>query len=71
MERLTELFIHRAIPDCIRSDNGSEFTAKAVRAWLYVFDVKTLFISPRHRIDKIGQQAVGGGAGAEVCLDER
>ena len=55
----------------LRGDNGSEFTANAVRAWLSAFDVKTFFISPRHRIDKIGQQAVGGGAGAEVFLDER
>jgi len=30
-----------------------------------------IVISPRHRIDKIGQQAIGGGAGSEVFLDER
>ena len=30
-----------------------------------------LFISPRHCIDKIGQQAVGGSTGAKVFLNER
>jgi len=44
LERLTELFIHRGTPAYIRSDNGSEFTAKAVRAWLGRLGVKTLYI---------------------------
>ena len=30
----------------IRSDNGPEFTAKAVRSWLKKVGVKTLFIEP-------------------------
>jgi transposase InsO family protein len=34
LERLTELFAARGTPTYIRSDNGSEFTAKAVREWL-------------------------------------
>ena len=41
---LTELFLQRAIPEHVRSDNGPEFTAKAVRDWLNRLDVKTLFI---------------------------
>ena len=44
LERLTELFIHRGTPAYIRSDNGAEFTAKAVRAWLGRLGVKTLYI---------------------------
>ena len=32
--RLAALFVDRGPPDHIRSDNGSEFTAKAVRDWL-------------------------------------
>ena len=44
LERLTELFVMRGIPDHIRSDNGSEFTAKRVREWLSGLGVKTLFI---------------------------
>ena len=36
----------RDVPEHIRSDNGSEFTAKAVRDWLMRMDVKTLYIEP-------------------------
>ena len=46
LERLSDLFIRRGVPDYIRSDNGSEFTAKAVRHWLRSVEVKTLFIEP-------------------------
>jgi len=41
---LTDLFLRRGIPEYIRSDNGPEFTAKAVRDWLNRLEVKTLFI---------------------------
>ena len=44
--RLTELFVSRRPPDYIRSDNGPEFTAKAVREWLSRVGVKTLYIEP-------------------------
>lgn len=43
---LTWLFIERGPPAHIRSDNGPEFTAKIVRAWLCRLEVKTLFITP-------------------------
>ncbi len=43
---LTELFVQRGPPEYIRSDNGPEFCAKAVRGWLKRLDVKTLFIDP-------------------------
>jgi putative transposase len=33
-------------PDYSRSDNGPEFTAKAVREWLSRIGVKTLYIEP-------------------------
>ena len=46
IERLADLFITRGIPDNIRSDNGPEFTAKAVRKWLRRLGVTTLFIEP-------------------------
>lgn len=46
IDQLTELFITRGTPDHIRSDNGSEFTAKVIRGWLGVCEVKTLFIEP-------------------------
>jgi len=34
MAVLTELFTTRGIPDHIRTDNGSEFTAHSIRQWL-------------------------------------
>ena len=34
LERLSDLFVRRGVPEHIRSDNGSEFTAKCVREWL-------------------------------------
>ena len=46
IDTLFNLFIYRGIPDHIRSDNGPEFTAKAVRKWLSRLGVKTLYIEP-------------------------
>ena len=46
LEVLADLMVVRGVPDHIRSDNGSEFTAKAVREWLGRVGVKTLFIEP-------------------------
>ena len=44
LDKLFDLFVFRGIPEHIRSDNGPEFTAKAVRQWLNRLGVKTLFI---------------------------
>ena len=44
IDELFYLFIFRGIPEHIRSDNGPEFTARAVRKWLNRLGVKTLFI---------------------------
>ena len=46
LERLAWLMATRGVPDHIRSDNGSEFTAKAVGKWLQQVNVKTLYIEP-------------------------
>ena len=46
LERLSWLFATRGVPDHIRSDNGPEFAAFAVRDWLKRVGVKTLFIEP-------------------------
>ena len=46
LERLTDLFVRRGTPQYIRSDNGSEFTATAVREWLAKVGVRTLYIEP-------------------------
>jgi len=46
IEQLAELFVQRGTPDYIRSDNGPEFVATAVRGWLERLGVKTLYIEP-------------------------
>jgi len=46
IDLLFELFIFRGIPEHLRSDNGPEFTAEAIRRWLSRVGVKTLFIEP-------------------------
>ncbi len=46
LQLLADLFVERGPPDHIRSDNGPEFAAKAVRTWLGQVGVKTLFIEP-------------------------
>jgi len=46
LETLSNLFLTEGLPDYIRSDNGSEFTAKILRGWLQELKVKTAFIEP-------------------------
>jgi transposase InsO family protein len=46
INQLYTLFLLRGVPEHIRSDNGPEFTAKAIRKWLTRVGVKTLFIEP-------------------------
>ena len=43
---LAKLFLERGEPKFIRSDNGPEFIAKAVKGWLEDAGVKTLYIEP-------------------------
>ena len=45
---LTELFVQHGPPDHIRSDNGSEFTAHAVRDWLGRIGSRPSISSPGH-----------------------
>jgi transposase InsO family protein len=46
IEHLATLFVQRGVPVHLRSDNGTEFTAQAVRTWLMRLGVKTLYIEP-------------------------
>ncbi|HUT73506.1 MAG TPA: integrase core domain-containing protein, partial [Armatimonadota bacterium] len=46
LERLGQLFVERGVPAYLRSDNGSEFIANAVREWLGRIGVGTLYIEP-------------------------
>ena len=43
---LSDLFILRGVPGHIRSDNGAEFVAKAVQAWITAVGAKTAYIEP-------------------------
>ena len=43
---LTDLFILRGVPGHVRSDNGPEFIATAVRNWIDAVRAKTAFIEP-------------------------
>ena len=46
IECLGDLMVERGVPELLRSDNGPEFTAGAVRLWLQVGGARTLFITP-------------------------
>jgi putative transposase len=46
VETLASLFRRRGEPSFIRSDNGPEFVAKAIKQWLRASGVQTLYIEP-------------------------
>ncbi len=46
IDALSDLFILRGVPAYVRSDNGPEFIAKAVREWIVAVGAKTAFIEP-------------------------
>ena len=43
---LADLFIARGVPAFIRSDNGGEFAATAVKVWITKLGAKTAYIEP-------------------------
>lgn len=46
LDTLAELFAMRGVPGAIRSDNGPEFIAQALRDWLARLRIETLYIAP-------------------------
>ncbi len=46
IEALADLFILRGVPAHIRSDNGPEFVAQALREWIAAVGAKTAYIEP-------------------------
>lgn len=46
LDVISTLFLSEGIPEYIRSDNGSEFTAKILQDWLKGLGVKTAYIEP-------------------------
>ena len=49
---LTDLFILRGIPACIRSDNGPAFVAEAVCRWVAAVGARTAFIEPGSTLEE-------------------
>ena len=45
IDALTDLFILRGVPTHIRSDNGPEFIAKAVRKWIAAVGAQAAYIT--------------------------
>ena len=68
--RLAALFVDRGPPDHIRSDNGSEFTAKAVRDWLARVGVTTLYIAPGSPWENGYNESFNGKLGDELLDGE-
>lgn len=46
LDTIWSLFLERGVPDYIRSDNGSEFTAKILQKFIPNVGVKTAYITP-------------------------
>ncbi|WP_149774779.1 IS3 family transposase [Ruegeria intermedia] len=46
IDALSDLFILRGVPACIRSDNGPEFVAQAARDWISAVGARTAYIEP-------------------------
>jgi putative transposase len=73
IDLLSDLFILRGVPGHIRSDNGPEFVAKAVQAWITAVGAKTAYIAPgsplqgHHR----GPDPCGTGSTALLSMGER
>ncbi len=74
IDALTDLLILRGIPSYIRSDNGLEFIAQAVRDWIKAVGAKTAYIDPGSPLSamlRIACQAMHGRTDtARVSTDE-
>jgi transposase InsO family protein len=70
LEVLTGLFARHGPPAHIRSDNGPEFTANAVRSWIEKLGVKTLFIRPGSPWENGYNESFNGTLREEVLTRE-
>jgi transposase InsO family protein len=69
-ERLSDLFVRRGVPEHIRSDNGPESTAKAVRERLGRVGVTTLSIEPGGPWEDGYIESINGELGDELLDGE-
>jgi transposase InsO family protein len=67
---LATLFEERGEPTLIRSDNGPEFIARAVKGWLEICGVKTLYIEPGSPWENAYAESFIGRFGDELLKRE-
>ena len=81
---LGKLFVRHGPPAHIRSDNGPEFVALAVRTWLDRLNVRTLFITPgspwengynesfngKHRDERLNREIFDTLREAQVLIEQ-
>ena len=70
LDALSDLFITKGMPDYIRSDNGSEFTANILQEWLRSLSVKTAFITPGSPWENGYNESFNGKLGDECLKSE-
>jgi transposase InsO family protein len=66
LQQLADLFVAHGIPDHLRSDNGPEFVATAVRDWLARVGVTTLHIEPGSSWENGYSESFNGKLGDEL-----
>ncbi len=67
---LARLFAERGEPSYIRSDNGPEFVAEAVKRWLEASGVGTLYINPGSPWENAYGESFNGRFGDELLKRE-
>ncbi len=67
-DALTDLFVGRGVPGRVRSDNGPEFIATAVRDWIAAMGATTAFIEPGRPRDCRGPETGPGDRFPEAGL---
>src|SRR5215213_1619010 len=67
---LERLFEQRGAPAFIRSDNGPEFVARALKQWLALSEVETLYIEPGSPWENAYAESFIGRFGDELLKRE-
>ena len=67
---LKYLFAVRGVPGYLRSDNGSEFIADAIKKWLVTESVGTLYIEPGQPDEILNRELLGSVLEAKVIVRE-
>ena len=71
VEFLADLFCRRGLPEYIRSDNGSEFTARRVREFISDLGTYPAFIEPGSPWENGYVESFNGKMRDEFCLTLR